>query len=52
MHHSCVMAWRMMFGKIIRFVGFAWAPVNEEVFLVCSKLYLIESHVHCFRFFY
>ena len=41
-----VMAWRMIFGKTIRFVGFAWAPVNEEVSLACLILDSIESHVH------
>ena len=50
MPHCCVMAWRMMFGKKIRFVGFAWAPVNEEVSLACSIIDPIESHIHCLGF--
>ena len=29
MPRGYVMAWRMMFGKIIRFIGFDWPPVNE-----------------------
>ena len=28
MTHGCVMACGMMFGEMIRFVGFAWSPVN------------------------
>ena len=38
MPHGCVMAWDMTFGKIIRFFGFAWDPVNEEVSLVFRYL--------------
>ena len=49
--HRCVMNWRIMFGKIIQFVGFSWDPVNEEVYLACSILDPIEYHVHCFDFF-
>ena len=41
----------MMFGKIICFFGFAWAPVNEEASLACSILDPIEYHVHCCGFF-
>ena len=35
MPYCCVIAWRMMIGKIIRFVGFVWTSVNEEVSLIC-----------------
>ena len=28
-----VVSWRVVFGKIIRFVDSAWSPVNEEVSL-------------------
>ena len=45
------MALRLMFGKIIRFVGFAWAPVNEELSVVCLILDPIDSCVRCFVFF-
>ena len=38
MPHGCVMALQMMFGKIFRFVGFAWDTLNEEVSLVCLIL--------------
>ena len=34
--HECVMSWRMMLVKITRFVGFSWAPVNEEGSLAFS----------------
>ena len=51
MLHGCVMAWRMMFGKIIRFIGFEWARINEDVYLTCLILDPIKSHVHCFWFF-
>ena len=50
MPHHCVMNWRIMLGKIIRFVGYAWSPVNEEVSFQCSILDSIESLVHCFGF--
>ena len=50
MSHCCMMDWRMMFGKILLFVGLEWAPVNEEVPLVCLILDPIESHIHCFGF--
>ena len=40
-----------MFGKIIQFVGFSWAPDNEEVSSVFLILDPIESHVHFFGFF-
>ena len=38
MPHPSVMVWRMMFGKMIRFVDFACSQVNEEVSLACSIL--------------
>ena len=36
--HLCVIDWRIMFGKIIQFIGVAWYPVNEEVSLACLIL--------------
>ena len=40
--HCCVMDWRMMFGKIFRFVSFAWDfvwdPLNESLSVVCLIL--------------
>ena len=45
------MVWGMVFGQIIRFVGFSWAPVNEEVSLACLILDSIESHCNCFELF-
>ena len=51
MSHSCVMVWHIMFSKITQFVGFDWDQLYEEVYLACSILDPIESHVHCFGFF-
>ena len=51
MPHGCVLDWRMMFGKIIRFVSSSWVPVNEEFSLACSIFDPIESNVHFFGFF-
>ena len=46
MPHHCVIAWHIMFGKIIQFVGFSWNPLNKEVSLEGLIFDLIESHVH------
>ena len=48
--HRYIMAWWKMFDKIVRFVGFAWAPVNEAVYLACPIIDAIESQIHWFEF--
>ena len=52
MPRCCVMAWRIMFGKIIHFVGFSWVPVNKEVSLDFLIIYPMEYHVQYFVFFF
>ena len=46
--HEFMMCRRVVFGKVISKVGFAWFPVDVKVTLINPVSYPVESHVNFF----